>query len=163
MPRYLGIDLGDKRTGLAVGDDVLKLAMPAGLIEVSIALAGDPTAAVPKPVAGDALLTALTKAAAEQLGRGEALVLGLPLNMDGTEGPRAKLVRAFGERLAERSGRAVHFQDERRTSVAADEKMARTGLTHGQKKRRRDALAAAAMLQAFLDGLGGPRAMEPAN
>jgi putative Holliday junction resolvase len=73
--------------------------------------------------------------------------------MDGTEGPRARLTRAFGDSIAEQGGRKVHFHDERLTSAAADWSMAMSGLTHKQKKARRDALAAAAMLQGFLDAL----------
>jgi len=75
--------------------------------------------------------------------------------MDGTEGARAKLVRAFAARIAGRTGRAVHFQDERLTTAAADWSMARTGMTRQQKKDRRDAIAAATMLQDFLNARSG--------
>ncbi|MEZ6242019.1 MAG: Holliday junction resolvase RuvX [Phycisphaerales bacterium] len=143
--RYLAIDLGDKRTGLAVGDSLTKIAGPVGILDVPIDRGG-----------GGALLDAIDAACREHLGedpaRGE-LVLGLPLNMDGSEGPRAKLVRAFADRVRARTGRAVHLHDERRSSVRADERMARTGLTHSQKKARRDAIAAAGVLQDFLDAL----------
>lgn len=147
--RYLAIDLGDKRTGLAVGDAVTRIAGPVGGLEIPIDRSG-----------GEALLEAIDLAAREHLGpepsRGE-LVVGLPLNMDGSEGPRSKLVRAFAERVRARTGRAVHLHDERRSSVRADERMARSGLTRGQKKARRDAIAAAAVLQDFLDALdSGP-------
>jgi len=134
--RYLAIDLGDKRTGLAVGDDVTGLASPAGTIEKPI-----------KP--GEELLAGID-AAIEEFGA-DALVFGLPLNMDDSEGPRAKLVRAFAERVAERTGLAIEFQDERLTSAEADWSMARTGMTRGQKKGKRDALAAAAILRDFLE------------
>ncbi len=144
--RYLAIDLGDKRTGLALGDDMLRLAAPAGMIEVPVAREG-----------GGALLEAVCRAVADMLGSAPAnpgeLVVGLPINMDGTEGPRAKLAREFGQRLGVQSGRRVHFQDERLTTAAADWTLARTGMTHRQKKGRRDAIAAAAMLQGFLDSL----------
>lgn len=139
--RYLAIDLGDKRTGLALGDDLLRLAAPAGLIEVPIDRGG-----------GEDLLRAINDAVADQVGTGPCeLIVGLPLNMDGTEGPRAVLSRAFAARIASRTGRVVHLVDERRTSLLADERMARSGLTHKQKKRRRDAIAAANILQIFLD------------
>jgi len=78
------------------------------------------------------------------------LVIGLPLNMDGTEGPRAKLVRSFAVLLETRTARVVHMQDERLTSANADWNMAGSGLTHKQKKSRRDALAAAEILKDFL-------------
>lgn len=142
--RYLCIDLGDRRTGLAIGDAETRLVSPLSVLEVPIA-----------PLGGEELLIALSKAIDEQLGsaKGE-LVIGLPLNMDDSEGPRATMVRAFGARLAAKVSRVVHFQDERLTSVAADWSMARSGMTHGEKKRRRDALAAAAILSDFLGTLG---------
>lgn len=139
MPRYLAIDLGDKRTGLAVGDDITKLVSPAGLLEIPIDRDN-----------GNALLDAIARACEDHLDRGDEVVIGLPINMDGSEGPRAAMVRAWGERIGPRTGRRVHLCDERETSEEADEQMARTGLTHGQKKQRRDALAAAAILRRFL-------------
>ncbi len=145
MKRYLAIDLGDKRTGLAVGDDVTGLVSPAGQIAV--------------PVTADegrSLLDAIAKACDEHLGPEDELVVGLPMNMDGTEGPRARIVRTWAKRIEERTGRVVHFADERKSTQRADEQMARTGLTHGQKKQRRDALAAKAILERFLADRDGP-------
>lgn len=154
--RYIAFDLGDKRTGVAVGDSITRMCGPVGVIEVAI-----------HERAGEALLGALLNALEEQLGpppvsagagsRGE-IVIGLPINMDGSEGPRAKMVREFGARIAERSGREVRFQDERLSSVDADWSMARSGLTHKQKKERRDALAAAAILRDFLEAHKGAQA-----
>lgn len=134
--RFLAIDLGDKRTGLAVGDDLIKLASPLRVIERPLA----------RP---DSLLAEIAKAIAEY--KPDALVLGLPINMDGTEGPRARIVRDFAENLGRHTSLPLHFQDERLTSDSADWDMAGTGLTRGQKKQRRDALAAAAILRDFLD------------
>lgn len=133
--RYLAIDLGDQRTGLALGDDETGLISPLDVI------------AVPR---GEALLTALIKAIDQQ--RPGALIMGLPINMDGTEGPAAKASREFGALLHQRSGLSVIYQDERLTSYAADQQMAQTGRTHRQKKKLRDALAAAEILRDFLDG-----------
>lgn len=143
--RYLAVDLGDKRTGLAIGDTETRIASPLALVEI------------PRDrEEGRALLRELVRLIEEHLGpptraatRGE-LVLGLPLNMDGTEGPRAKIARDFAAQLAAHTARPVHLFDERLTTAAADSKMARSGLTRGQKKARRDALAAAAMLESFL-------------
>lgn len=132
--RFLAIDLGDKRTGLAIGDDETKVASPLTVIELPC---------------GDPLLEALTNAVDEHTP--DAIVLGLPLNMDGTEGRQAKLVREFGEQLHKYCGLEVHYHDERLTSFAADQQMAGSGRTHKQKKRLRDALAAAEILRDFLD------------
>ncbi len=141
--RYIGIDLGDKRTGLALGDGVTRLATPAGLVEVPLAEDG-----------GAKLLGALARAVDDLVGRGEhTLVVGLPLNADGTESARSKLTRAWAERLGERTGSAVAFQEERHTTDLAHKRLAQSGLTHKQKKTRRDAIAAAELLQRFLDGL----------
>lgn len=141
------IDLGDKRTGLAAGDAFSRLASPLKVLEVPIAERD-----------GESLVAAIVREVNGYFGdtrtAGE-LVVGMPFNMDGTEGPRAKGVRAFAARVAKATGRVVHFHDERLSSVEADWKMARSGLTHGQKKARRDALAAAAILQDFLGGLEG--------
>jgi len=108
---------------------------------------------------GSALLEAIARVAVEQLGEdpkrepGE-IIMGLPLNMDGSEGPRAKIVRSFGARLAQRTGRVIHMQDERLTSVEANWRMAGSGMTHKQKKEKRDSLAAAAILRDFLESRG---------
>ncbi len=161
--RYLSIDLGDKRTGLAVGDSETGLVSPLTVLEVSMVVAQ-----------GDLLIEAIARASEEQLGPSRRpgspgarldspgeLVIGLPLNMDGTEGPRSKVVRAFARRVAQRTGRSFHYQDERLTSAQADWQMAKSGMTHQQKKERRDALAAAAILQDFLASTTRGAATEP--
>lgn len=102
---------------------------------------------------GDRLLDGIARAADEH--GPDAVVVGLPLNMDGTEGPRTKLVRAFAARIGDRLGLPVEFEDERLSSASADWSMARTGLTRGQKKSRRDSMAAAAILRTFFAGRGG--------
>jgi putative Holliday junction resolvase len=149
--RYLAIDLGDKRTGLALGDSITRLATPVRVIGVPVRVRD-----------GEELLETLAKAVEELLGTGGKtglstadgeLVVGLPLNMDGTEGPRVRIVRAFAERLRVMTGRVVHFADERLSSADADWSLAKSGFTHKQKKERRDAIAAAGILEEFLNGL----------
>lgn len=141
--RYIGIDLGDKRTGLALGDGDTRLATPAGLVEVPLAEGG-----------GEKLLVALARAVEELVGNGErTLVVGLPLNADGTESARSTLTRAWAVGLSEHTGAAVVFQEERHTTDVAHKRLAQSGLTHKQKKIRRDAIAAAELLQRFLDAL----------
>jgi putative Holliday junction resolvase len=135
--RYLAVDLGAKRTGLAAGDDVVGLVQP---VEVLM---------VPR---GPALLDALARAV-ERHGP-DALVVGLPLNMDGTEGGATADVRAFGAALAGRVELPVHFHDERLSSFEADQRMARSGRTHREKKELRDALAACAILESWLAARG---------
>lgn len=134
--RYLAIDLGEKRTGLAIGDDAVRVASPLSVIETSDA---------------NKRLERICDAVEEH--DPGAVVIGLPLNMDGSEGEAAARVRAFGELLAGRVNLPIHYADERLSSEAANDRMSQSGLTHAQKKSRRDALAAAAFLQPFLDDL----------
>ena len=149
--RYLAVDLGDARTGLAVGDAITRIVSPLEVVECPTSLCG-----------GEALLDLIAAAIDRAVSPRSAceLVVGLPLNMDDTEGPRAKIVRAFAAKLAARTKRVVHFQDERLTSSDADWSMARSGMTHKQKKERRDALAAAAILRDFLARIN-PSGSEP--
>ncbi len=140
--RWLALDLGDKRTGVAVGDEESRIASPVDVIELPLS----------EGARGEALLREIATHAREHAVDG--IVIGLPLNMDdASEGPQAKKVRAFGERVAGVTGVEVRYQDERLTSAQADWKMSQSGLTHKQKKGRRDALAAAAILEEFLRGI----------
>ena len=131
--RFLAIDYGERRTGLAVGDDEPGLASALAVIDTA---------------SSDERLRRIARAIEEQ--GPDALVLGLPLNMDGTEGPAAKTVRAFAGVLRDRFGLVVHLVDERLTSDAADTEMNRAGLSGRRKKAHRDAVAAATILSDFL-------------
>jgi len=131
--RFLAVDLGDKRTGLAIADEDPKMVHPLSVLEVPIG-----------PLLIDAIEQAIGKHDAQ------ALVFGLPLDMDGTIGPRAKLTQEFGKKIALRTSIEVFYQDERLTSIAAEEHLSQSGKTHKQKKRVRDALAAAEILNDFL-------------
>jgi len=152
--RIFAIDLGDQRTGLALGDRITNIASPAGLIEIPI-----------ERNDGRALLDEILRQfSANTGGTDTEMLIGMPLNMDNTEGPRAKLVRRFAQRLANASGLPVVLVDERRTSIAADHRMAQTGLTHKQKKKRRDAIAAATIAQLYLDDpVAAVDTIEPMN
>ncbi len=130
MKRLVGIDYGRKRLGIAFTD-------PAGLT-----VQGQPTVVV----SGfrDAL-----KQVAEAIVGSEAgcIVLGLPLNMDGTRGEMAEEVERFGQALSERSGVKVAYWDERLTSEQAKR------IVSGQKRKERgdiDRVAAALMLESYL-------------
>jgi putative Holliday junction resolvase len=81
----------------------------------------------------------------------EAIVLGLPLNMTGSESSQTRLVRKFAEQLKDHLDVPVHFQDERLSSFAADEKLAPAEFTREKRKKRLDAVAAAEILEAFLE------------
>jgi putative Holliday junction resolvase len=131
--RFLAVDLGDKRTGLAIADEEPLLVHPLNVLEIAI---------------GPLLINAIRKAIHEH--DAQAIVLGLPLDMDGSIGPRAKLTQEFGEELLSNTSIPIFYQDERLTSVAAEEHLSQSGRTHKQKKRVRDALAAAEILKDFL-------------
>ena len=135
MPRFLAVDHGSKRIGLAVGDTETRLAAPV----------------VGVPATGTAEPDARAVMAAARDFDADAFVLGLPLNMDGSEGPQAKLVREFGAMLAKLSGLPVHYVDERLSSETAREKLIGGELTRKKRKARMDGIAAQAILQDFLD------------
>jgi putative Holliday junction resolvase len=134
--RYLAIDYGAKRTGLAVCDAAETIASPYDVLHGQKDLAQQIGRIV----------------VSENIG---AVVLGLPLNMDDTEGPQAQKVRQFARELQTHVPVPIHFQDERLSSFGAQLKLEETGLSKGKKKERLDALAAAEILAAFLDRKGG--------
>lgn len=137
--RYLAIDFGEKRIGLAVGDDLTRIAGPVDTIS-----------------SRDERQRSRQLAQVIERHGVDALVLGLPLNMDGTDGPAARKYRALAEQFAEQFALPVHLVDERLSTHAANQKMNGSGLTRGQKKARRDALAATEILQQFLDAPSAP-------
>ncbi len=132
--KFLAIDYGSRRTGLAVCDPSQTICSPLAVLDSTRDLIAQITEFIKTENA-------------------EAVVIGLPLNMDDSEGPQAKSVRAFAADLAKSIEIKIHFQDERLTSFAADEKLDMTDLSPAQKKQRRDAVAAADILQSFLDSL----------
>lgn len=130
--RYLAIDYGTKRTGLAICDAAEMLASPLAVIE-----------------SRHTLLARIAQIIqAESVG---AIVLGLPLNMDGSEGAQTKLVLKFADQLQAHVPIPVYLHDERLSSFAAEEKLAPAELTKGKQKKRLDAVAAAEILEAFLE------------
>jgi putative Holliday junction resolvase len=140
--RYLAIDYGLKRTGLAVCDAGETLASPLAVVH-----------------GRKDLIPRIRKViASENIG---AVVLGLPLNMDGSEGPQAKLVRSFAAELAGQVRVPIHLQDERLSSFEAEQKLQEMGLSRGKKREILDALAAADILQTFLDCKAGPMDSPP--
>ncbi len=141
MQRYLGIDYGTKRIGLAVGDDGTRIASPIETIESFNDVAD---------------LVRRIAAVAEEY-QVDAFVVGLPMNMDGTEGEQAKITRRFGDRLEHATGKDVHYFDERLSSASARELLQPADLTRKKRHAREDAVAAQVILQAFLDAHGAER------
>lgn len=130
----LGIDWGRARLGVAASDELELLAHPLETVPASSL---------------DQVVDRLCRLAEQRGARG--FVLGLPLNMDGSEGDSARTVRALSEKLASASGRAVVLWDERLTSWQAD--MLLRG-SKGPRRRaagRQDQAAAALILQGYLD------------
>ena len=130
--RYLAIDYGLKRTGLAVCDADETLASPL------VVLTGQ-----------GGLIEKIRQVATDQAA--DAIVFGLPLNMDGTEGDQAKRVRDFAAETIKQVKLPLFFQDERLSTFDAEKKLAALGITRKKKKKHLDAIAAAAILQAFID------------
>lgn len=81
----------------------------------------------------------------------DAFVLGLPKNMDGTEGDRAVITREFGTKLSEASGLPVYYQDERLTTVSAERMLINADVRREKRKQVIDKVAATIILQAYLD------------
>ena len=135
--RYLGVDYGSKRIGLAVCDE---LEISAG-----------PLAQIQGSGAGNLVADALAVAKVAEEYQVDEYVVGLPYNMDGSVGGQGQLCQEFAEMLAQATGKKVHMFDERLTSEAAEAKLLAAGLTKKKRRARTDMLAAAIILQSFLD------------
>ena len=132
--RYLGLDVGRARIGLALADDVLRTARAHSTV----------------PRHGDAVdLDAIAEVAAQY--EVTRAVVGLPLNMDGTEGGSARMARGFAASLAARLGLPVEFHDERLSTFEASTRLREQGLSAREQKGLIDAEAAAVILQGWLD------------
>ena len=132
---YLGIDLGRARIGLATADEVLRTARPHSTVHRR----------------SDAVDLAAIAEVARQYEVTTA-VLGLPLNMDGTEGDSARFARGFAAKLGAALGVPVELQDERLSTFEAEGRLRERGVKARDQRGRIDAEAAAVILQAWLDG-----------
>ncbi len=130
--KYLAIDYGQKRTGLAVCDPDERIASPLAVLQGRKRLA-ERIAEIVR---------------AEQI---DAVVVGLPLNMDGSRGPQARKVMDFASELGKVLEIPIAFEDERLSSFEAGQRLAGTGLSRSGKARRIDAVAAAHILESFLE------------
>lgn len=138
MSRIIGLDHGSRRIGVSIGDTETGMAFARTAIQRrnldrDLALVGE-------------LCTI------EEV---EQVVIGLPLNMDGSEGPQAEQVRAFGARLSS-AGLEVHYEDERLSTWEAGERLAELGRRARRESGELDSAAARVILQQYLDARHGP-------
>jgi len=132
--KYLGVDYGDKRTGIAECD-------PSGLIASGICTLSE----------GGMRKTAVRVAREAEDRLCKKIVIGLPKNMDGTEGSRTDVIRAFAALVSEYTDIPVDYYDERMTTMVAYRFLGETG-TYGKKRKEAvDTLSAQIILQGYID------------
>ena len=137
--RSLGLDIGDKRIGVAISDPEEILASPLATITRS-----DDGKAI------DALLELVNKHEVQRI------VVGLPYSLNGSIGQQANKVMTFVEKLSRCTKANIEIQDERLSSVAAERLLVDARIKRGTIRQRRDAAAAAFILQGYLDSLKVP-------
>ena len=136
MPaRYLGVDLGMKRIGLALGESETRIASPLKVLAAHSSAKEN--------------ARAILKVADEYAVDG--IVVGLPLNMDGTDSAQTGLTRKLADELRKHVACPVELWDERLSSFQADQYLAAADVRRSRRRALRDALAAQVILQAFLD------------
>lgn len=137
MKKIMALDYGDARTGVAISDLLCSIV--------------GSTCVIPSKNREKAMADILRLAQENSVG---TIVVGLPRNMDGTEGPRAELCREFAELIKEASGLSVVMWDERRTTVEAHNILSQHNY-HGKKRKNTvDAVAASLILEGYLNSLG---------
>lgn len=138
--RIMGLDFGSKTVGVAVSDSLLVTAQGVEIIRRK-----------------EENKLRQTLARIEEMiveYEVEEIVLGLPKNMNATEGMRAELTLEFKDKLERRTGLPVHMWDERLTTVAADKTMMEAGVRRENRKKYVDMIAATLILQGYLDRRG---------
>ena len=133
----MGLDYGDKTVGVAISDELLVTAQPIETIE--------------RERANKLRKTYQRLEALINEYSVEKIVIGRPLNMNGTEGERVETTRAFADELSRRTGLDIIEVDERLTTVEADRILEETGVAHSSRKDYIDKMAAAIILQSYLD------------
>lgn len=129
------MDVGQRRIGIAVSDPLELFAQGHSVLKRGVSLRQD-LEALKDVIVRDEV---------------EGVVIGLPKNMDGTEGFMAEEIRAFGERLGEKTGLPLIFWDERLTTVAAERVLLEADLSRKKRKQKIDQVAAVFILQNYLD------------
>ena len=137
--RILGLDFGSKTVGVAISDPLLITAQGLEIIRRKEENKLRQTLARIEEI--------ITEYGVERI------VLGLPKNMNDTEGARVELTREFAEKLERRTGLPVEFYDERLTTVMADKTMMESGVRRENRKDYVDKIAATLILQDYLDRL----------
>ena len=131
--RILGLDPGERRIGVALSDPTGIIAQPHDVIDRKVT---DPVKAVQELVREHEVVT---------------VVIGLPVSLSGGEGPAAQAAREFGATMESALDVEVCYQDERFTTVTAEEALIEAGVRREKRRDVRDKVAAAVMLQAYLD------------
>jgi putative holliday junction resolvase len=138
----MGLDVGTKTVGVAVADELGLTAQPITVVRRSNLRAD---------------LAEVIRLAKER--SVDRFVVGLPLNMDGSEGPRAQATRKFGDALEKASRLPIIYQDERLTTVAAERSLLEADVSRQKRREVIDQVAASLILQGWLDAQ--PRSSEP--
>ena len=131
--RFLGLDPGDRRTGVPVSAATGTIATPPSVTDRSVA---------------DGLVA--LRCVVNELAV-DRVVVGLPLLLSGEEGQAARSARAFADQVEEETGLPVLLQDERYTTVTAENALIEGGVRRRRRRDVRDKVAAAVMLQGYLD------------
>lgn len=143
MGKILGVDFGDRRTGLAISDDIGLIAFPRETLQCPLLLQA----------------AAAVAAAATSLGV-ERIVVGYPLNLNGTPGPRAARTDEFIAELGKRTALPVERWDERLTTCEVERVLIEAGTRRAKRKDVVDKLAAQVILQNYLDAHAAPAPLD---
>lgn len=133
MTRILGLDPGERRVGVALSDPTGTIASPHSVIDRR-----------------SVELTEAVRMLCEEHDV-ERIVVGLPTGLSGVEGPSAEAARTVGTAVAEATGLPVEYQDERFTTVTAEAALLEGGVRRAKRRDVRDKVAAAVILQTYLD------------
>jgi putative Holliday junction resolvase len=137
--RVIGLDLGTKRIGVAVSDESLTIAQPKELIERR---------------SNAYVIERLMSLVAEYHGDVEKMIVGYPVNMNGTKGERARDAEMFSVVLRKGTGLPVELWDERMTTAEAEDVMIEADMSRAKRRKKIDSMAAQLILQSYLDKRG---------
>ena len=139
MSRILGVDFGERRTGVAISDESERIAFPRETLEC--------------PRVEQAAAAVVRLAEAEHVA---AIVVGYPLNMDGSQGPRAARTDEFLAELVKRTALPLRKWDERLSTKIAEAVLIEAGTRRSKRRQVVDKLAAQVILQSYLDAASEP-------